>query len=500
MKNNIININGNPFLQRSAEDELDFLEEIYYKPVYYDELIDNAINGASRMLVGQRGLGKSATIHFLFKELKQNQTLPLLITRYDEIPLNNNEPYFLYKIMQSLCNGIAHYLFVNKKSRKKLSKYQKEQLAFFIELFFDPQTSEEYVTSAKEIKQKQRWNFIRKFYNRSLPLINGLLNGAIEFGSDFIRKSLGISIDDVSIENVAREYLKEADLLRVNSIPIDEVVLWEKDKLIKLLKQLKEIANAIGYKSIVILFDKIDEYPEINANVDKIVDFVKDILLDTDFMYTKGLSIIFSIWSDAKRALNKAGVRFDKFEDINIEWDDTELEMLINKRLEYYTINKEYPVTMESLLPQISDRKLVLSLSNKSPRALIKLLGTFYSLEHNSNGIHFFTPDTLAKGMMQYCLSYDYYSNQSVKVGGKIDLYGWINKILQMKRTSFTADAVKAEFVLTPKNTNTYIQNMMRYELIKENIRPDDEGKTVYDVIDPRLQFLISRGVSELHG
>ena len=41
----------------------------------------------------------------------------------------------------------------------------------------------------------------------------------------------------------------------------------------------KEIANTIGYKSIVILFDKIDEYPEINANVDKIVDFVKDILL-----------------------------------------------------------------------------------------------------------------------------------------------------------------------------------------------------------------------------
>ena len=57
MKSNILNINGNPFLQRSAEDELEFLEEIYYKPVYYDELIDNAINGASRMLVGQRGLG-----------------------------------------------------------------------------------------------------------------------------------------------------------------------------------------------------------------------------------------------------------------------------------------------------------------------------------------------------------------------------------------------------------------------------------------------------------
>lgn len=112
---NINNISGNPFLQRSAEDELAFLSEIYYKPIYYEELKDNAISGASRMLIGQRGLGKSATIHILFKELQQNRTLPLLISRYDGIPLNDNEPYFLYKIMQSMSNGIAQHLFVNKK-------------------------------------------------------------------------------------------------------------------------------------------------------------------------------------------------------------------------------------------------------------------------------------------------------------------------------------------------------------------------------------------------
>lgn len=75
MSNILYNINGNPFLQRSAEDELEFLQEIYYKPMYYDELVDNAIHGASRMLVGQRGLGKSATIHILFKELKQKKNI-----------------------------------------------------------------------------------------------------------------------------------------------------------------------------------------------------------------------------------------------------------------------------------------------------------------------------------------------------------------------------------------------------------------------------------------
>lgn len=499
MKSNIENIGDNPFLQRSAEEELDFLECIYYKPAYYDALMTNAIGGASRMLVGQRGLGKSATIHFLFKELKQNNTLPLMITRYDDIPLSDNEPYFLYKIMQSMCHGIAHHLFNNEKDRKKLNKRQREQLAFFIELFFDPRTSADYIASAKEIKKKNRLNFIKRIYNHSLSLINGLLSSTIEFSSDFIRSSIGIGVNKVDVENVAKEYLKKVDLSEINSVPIEQVVSWSKDTLIKLLKQLKEIAHTIGYKSIVILFDKIDEYSEVNANVEKIVTFVKDILLDTDLLYTKGLSIVFSIWSDAKRALNKAGVRFDKFEDIDIEWDDAELESLIDKRLLFFSINKECPVTLQSLFPVKSNKQLILRLANKSPRSLIKLLGILYSLEHNSVPIKSFSLDAISKGTLQYCMKFDYYSNQSVRFGVKADIYSWINKILQIKLTSFTFENVKSEFGVPPKTVDSYIQHMSKYELIRESNRPYEDG-IVYEVVDPRLQYLISRGVLELRG
>lgn len=496
--NNLYNINGNPFLQRSAEEELDFLQDIYYKPRYYEELISNAMHGASRMLVGKRGLGKSATIHSLFFELKQNNTLPLLITRYDEIPINNNEAYFLYTIMQSLCNGIAHHLFTQSKDRKKLTKTQCGRLAFFIELFFDERTAEDYILSAKEIKRKRRWNCIRNLYNKSLKIINQLLAGAIEFSSDFIRKSIGIDIDQVAIQNIAKEYLQEIDMLDIKAISITEIALWNKDKLIKLLKQLIEISNTIGYNSIVILFDKIDEYPKVNDDVTKVVDFIKEILLDTDFMYTPGLSIIFSIWADAKRALNKAGVRFDKFEDINIEWTNIELEQLINKRLQYYTINKDNAITLQSLIPQKHDRDLVLQLADKSPRSLIKLLGTFYSMENNSGNVHIFQPNTLSQGMTDYCRKYDYYSNQSKKTGGKKDLYDWINKLLSLKRSSFTIDDIKTVFVLTQKTALTYIQTLVNLELIKEDICPNELGNTMYDVIDPRLVFLISRGITEL--
>ena len=56
----IQNISDNPFARFSAEEE--DLRSIFLKPRYYDALKSNARQGNSRILVGQRGLGKSATI------------------------------------------------------------------------------------------------------------------------------------------------------------------------------------------------------------------------------------------------------------------------------------------------------------------------------------------------------------------------------------------------------------------------------------------------------
>ena len=50
------NLSKNPFAQYSAEEDLEHLKSIYFEPRYYRELRDNAINGSSRILVGQRGL------------------------------------------------------------------------------------------------------------------------------------------------------------------------------------------------------------------------------------------------------------------------------------------------------------------------------------------------------------------------------------------------------------------------------------------------------------
>lgn len=118
------------------------------------------------------------------------------------------------------------------------------------------------------------------------------------------------------------------------------------------------------------MFDKIDEFAAINADVNKVAEFTLQILTDTDLLYTNKLSIVFSLWSEVKRTLNGRGVRFDKFQDIDISWRDEELEHIIDKRLLFYSINKKAPVTLKSLIPFENDRKTILSLAGGSPRSL----------------------------------------------------------------------------------------------------------------------------------
>ena len=87
-----------------------------------------------------------------------------------------------------------------------------------------------------------------------------------------------------------------------------------------------------------------------NADINKVAEFTLQILTDTDLLYTNKLSIVFSLWSEVKRTLNNRGVRFDKFQDIDISWRDEELEHIIDKRLYYYSIDKRVPVTLRSLI------------------------------------------------------------------------------------------------------------------------------------------------------
>ena len=493
----IQNICDNPFARFSAEEEED-LRSIFFKPRYYDALKSNARQGNSRILVGQRGLGKSATIHMLFEDLKANGTLPLLITRYEGFPLSNNKGYFLYKIVQSLTKRLAEHLYRNRKDTKLLSKEQRGHLSYLVEMFYDEEIAEDYFRQAQVIKAKKRNNWFRRLFNRNLKLINGVVNGAIKITSSVVRQSMGLP--EFCDETANTAFFEEIPICDINSLSMKEVVDKGNDKLLAMLRLLVEIALRLNYESIVVLFDKIDEFAEINADINKVADFTLQILTDTDLLYTNKLSIVFSLWSEVKRTLNNRGVRFDKFQDIDISWRDEELEHIIDKRLYYYSINKKVPVTLSSLIPFDNDRRTILCLAGGSPRSLISLMSRLYDEEMGNDAacgdVVSFSSETISKGLVEFCQRFDYESLQPSKVSDKNNYYNWLNKVLLMKKPYFTISEISSVFNIKVATARTYISQMEKLGIISPDVSGGDD--TIYRTTDPRICYLMSRGVSRL--
>lgn len=490
---NIFNIQGDPFSKLSAEEELGSLEYLFYKPQFYNELISLAKNGNSRFILGQRGDGKSSIIYKLEMDLKCQNTLPILITRYDSFPSSKNECYFLYTIIQALTFEVAKHLFERAKDRRRLNKVQKAQLSFFIQAFYDPHTAPQFVELAKAITRKKKRRLLLNLLNSNIRFLNRLISNATQLTSASLNSFLQLNGNEAQITNLLGEF----SITDINTLSKDEVIGWGKDKLVKIISNLKDIAISIGYHSVIILFDKIDECQLAGTDVEKVAEFTSEILTDNDLLYMQNISIVFSLWSEMKNSLGSKGVRFDKFKCIDIRWDTIGLERLIDKRLAFYSIDKKNPVCLKSLIPDEVQRNDILILANKSPRSLINLLG-YISCEDNREDIIDFSLSAISKGTIKFCKEFDYESLLPSRLGKSTDLINWIEKVLAIKRVNFSLKEASQALGQTPNTTQQYVDYLKKISIIKDGPLSDEDGKSRYDVIDPKIKFLISRGVTSL--
>ena len=264
---------------------------------------------------------------------------------------------------------------------KKLNPTHKQQLDLYLEMFYDPITAKHCVESAEAIASKRRWNKVKTYVNKHIPLLNRVFGIAVGVGLDVIKSVAGL--ENIDSTAYGREYFQEMQLETYRQVPREDIVGWNTSRLKDMLNNLCDMTMEMGYKLVVFLFDKIDEISGINGQIEKVTMFMTEFLSDTSLLYTNNISIVVSLWSEVKNALNKQGIRFDKFKEVDIRWRNEELVALLNKRLAYFSNNKDNPHTFESLVPNANDRTTVLELVDKSPRALLNLLGTILDAERD---------------------------------------------------------------------------------------------------------------------
>ena len=107
-----------------------------------------------------------------------------------------------------------------------------------------------------------------------------------------------------------------------------------------------------------------------------------------------------------------------------------------------------------------------------------------------------FSSETISKGLVEFCKRFDYESLQPSKVSDKNNYYNWLNKVLLMKKPYFTISEISSVFNIKVATARTYISQMEKLGIISPDVSGGDD--TIYRTTDPRICYLMSRGVSRL--
>lgn len=491
-----LKLSKNPFSKKSSEQELQFLTEIFYKPNYYETLKDVLSNGDSRFIIGQRGHGKTSIINKLCKDLDKIGVFTINIDRFDSIPIKKNETALIKLILSTCVTKIAIFLNKNPHKLKALDNVEKEKLALFISVFFDPLTRTEYDKIYNSVKKIKRKNFFIKCFNfLGIGVANKSISSVIEITSSVIRSSLGLP--EVETSDFDREYIKKIKEIKSEKIPLEQIGAT-KEKLKQILDDLLDLIRQLGFKGTTVLIDKIDEYQNLNQDISKITGFTREILSDTELLLNERFAIGFSLWSELKSELEGV-VRFDKFGTIDVRWQPKDLTPLINKRLEYFSMDKANAVTLDKLVPYENDRTELIKVANRSPRDLISALAEIYQVQANNKlkGSSF-EPECISRGLKKFCENYDYDSITPSKTGKNKEIKAMINRVLKIKLTRFTLKDLTNTFNQNTSQSEGQIKIMLQYKLIREDDILGNAGEKYFEVVDPKVEYLIRRGITSI--
>jgi len=491
--NEHLGVKKNPFSKFSAEEELEFHNEIFYEPTFYNTLLDDLQSGTSRFILGQRGHGKSSIIHKLKSDLEKEQVLTVIIDRFDNIGLNNNKIELLNLILRELVTKYVIFLDQNKTYLKKFNGEDKELLSLFIRLFFNTITKTDYENKYEIAKKVKSKNFIIKAINWLIKPANSVIDSAIMISSSLISESLNLNQEISS--NSQKEYLSSLETINTEASKSELTLISNKRQLKELLNKFNNLVKKTYYKSSVILFDKVDEFQELDQDINKIAHFTQDILTDTELLLQNDIAIAFSLWSEVKPILSKK-VRFDKFKEIDISWKLKDMKPLMDKRVMYFTGNTKY---FENLFENTSDMDQVIAISNKSPRDLISCMSDIYDYQSTNQESEYFESSNVSKGLIKFAKRYDYLSLYPSRTGKNKDVTSVINKILRVRKIEFNVYDVNKTYNQKTRITMKQIEQMLNYKLIEQDDRLGNKGEKIYKVLDPKIKHLISRNETQIN-
>ncbi|WP_154990663.1 P-loop ATPase, Sll1717 family [Priestia megaterium] len=398
---------NDPFAKVNADEE-ERLEEYFIEPPFFKAVYGIPSDPKSYIVFAPRGGGKTALKRKI--ELASAQKDDYLCVTYNNFDVSGktisgiNVNYHLENILKLVLIAIIPHM-ENSKTRK-ISKEDKHILFYMIKKYFNDIDLFELKNSIEAVKShgqraKDWWN---KFTTPIGMLTNGILT------------SFGLSgIEITKIQD------NEFNL----GTPVDQ------------MKTIQRIAEDIGFSSIYVLIDKVDEN-ELTGAAHLSFAFIEPLLKNLPVFELKGFAFKLFLWDKIINLIHQQKeeerIRLDRILNRKLQWNQKQLIEMLSKRLLAFSEQKVSSLNdIFQNIKGINWDKVIVTFSLGSPRNIIRLCKEIFEQQSEIDPYStYISIGAINLGFKSFCADYSH----------EVFTDNIIKELLKAKRVDFTTNYI----------------------------------------------------------
>ena len=302
-----LGFDSDPFAKTNADEE-ERLDKYFIAPPFFNAVYGDELTPKSALVFAPRGNGKTALKRKI--EIASEGSNFFCIT-YNSFKITGlalsdiNLEYHLKNIIRIIVIAIVGA--TQYRGITNLTKTDRHIFYLFIKQYVDNIDKSELKTAISSIKN---------FGDKAKDLWNAL-TGPIGLAFNVLLAKLGLEGSEIQrFEKLGGSLGDELDQLQV----------------------LRKIANKLGFKSIYVLIDRVDENSLTSKTAKNSYSFIEPLITDLQLLELPGFGFKFFLWDMLLTDYRKVA-RPDRVKYYEIRWNPKQIVSMLSERLKAYSSN-----------------------------------------------------------------------------------------------------------------------------------------------------------------
>jgi hypothetical protein len=368
-----------PFQFTNADEE-EHLQSYFVPPPYFISVWGDPDSPKSQVIFAPRGGGKTAQRRMIEFQSEGADVFVITYDRFErlnEVDLDSiSVDYHLRNIIQKALLGFLLEFHDRGLTAPSFSNAEREQIDRLCDHYLSRITKLEALQALNSLKtlSAKAKKFLREW---SGPL-NSLFSAALT-AKGLPHTKLNLGQPPAHHESVEGPLKAHLELVR-------------------------DLLLSVGFKSIYILVDKVDETAETGNNAEASFSLVKPLLRDLELLQMRQIAFKFFLW-DMLLARYQKYARPDRLEQFELSWSEADLNKMLSRRLSAFSEGRVLD------LSQLTNAELakpfhflVILFAAGSPRDMIRIcqeiLAEQLQINPDSTNIEL---DAIAQGISKFC-------------------------------------------------------------------------------------------------